>query len=222
MRKITTVIALLIAFAIIVLPLVLYFINFGLNPDLSFNFTLAKSLDDWSAFGGFFGGTVGPVISAFAFIGVWLTYRAQREQIRFAESRATIDELQRLLATATDAFENFMNQPIGISLEGKNFTRNDALEHAYTLKIIPALPIPDPMFTYLNDMKHYLFLDLANRHLDEIAWCMTEFQNAGGSEKITEYYKIKLNIAITIQRSIGSIPDDALILRFFPDIHPLK
>lgn len=53
MRKITTVIALLIAFAIIVLPLALYFINFGLNPDLSFNFTLAKSLDDWSAFGGF-------------------------------------------------------------------------------------------------------------------------------------------------------------------------
>ncbi|MCY9821641.1 hypothetical protein [Aeromonas media] len=176
----------------------------------------------WANFGGYVGGVLSPIFSAFAFIGVWLTYKSQKEQLRFIQSRATVDELQRLLATTTDAFESFMNQPIGISLDGKNFTINDAIEHAYTLKIIPDLPIPEPMFSYLNNKRHYLFTDLANQHLGKIAWCMTEFQTSGGSEKITEFYRIKLNTAITLLRGLCFIPDDATILTFFPEVSTLK
>lgn len=200
-------------------PFIFYFSIFGPLSEYS----LARNDQAWANFGSFIGGTIGTLFSGLAFIGVLLTYQemqnqlqAQKEQLEFARSRATIDELQRLLATTVESFEEFLNQPIGIHLENVEFTRKDALEHACALVGNP-LPIPDPMFIYLHNEEHNSFMPQHNRYINEIAWCMDEFVKAGGSEKIIEYYRIKLGRPISISRVCGWIHDNALIVKFFPN-----
>lgn len=78
-------------------PLVIYFMTFGPLSE----FKLSRSDQAWANFGSFLSGTVGPLISLLAFIGLFITIKQQQEsltiqaeQLKELEKQRVIDNIQ--------------------------------------------------------------------------------------------------------------------------------
>jgi hypothetical protein len=78
-------------------PLVVYFMTFGPLSE----FKLSKSDQAWANFGSYLSGTVGPLISILAFIGLFITIKqqqasltAQAVQLKELEKQRVIDNIQ--------------------------------------------------------------------------------------------------------------------------------
>ena len=91
MRWLLAILGVLGVIAILTIPTFYYYLKFH-NSFMLRNF-LAKLSDDpaiWGTFGDYLGGTLNPIISFLAFIGLLYTIRQQAQ-----EMKATRDELER-------------------------------------------------------------------------------------------------------------------------------
>jgi hypothetical protein len=172
----------------------------------------------WANFGGYIGGILGPLFSALAFIGVLLTYRAQQAQLLFAEQRATIDELQRQLSITATAIDLTLTQPVLINDEfgrnGKTFLQSEIL--AVSNNGRDAFGVDDLLFIYVLGKKHIKLLRRIDSQLCELCWCMNEFQTAGGSQKIVDFYRMKFRTLVNELNNAYGWEVDGEILKFFP------
>ncbi|MGS4930865.1 hypothetical protein ACVDHJ_04420 [Aeromonas sp. 25-281] len=200
--------ALLVAIASVIIPYAYTFETYGLSDQHQ----------AWANFGGYVGGILGPIFSALAFIGVLLTYRAQQAQLQFAEQRATIDELQRQLSITATAIDLTLTQPVLINdefgLNGKTFLQSEIL--AVSNHGRDALDADDLLFTYICNQKHIKLLRRIDSQLCELCWCMNEFQVAGGSQKIVDFYRMKFKILVNELNNAYGWEVDGEILKLFP------
>ncbi|MGS4908256.1 hypothetical protein ACVDHI_08815 [Aeromonas sp. 25-248] len=107
-------------------PLFLYLIKFGINPDSSLNFTFTDKIDEWGAFGGFIGGTIGPIISCIAFLGIWKTYQLQSKQLQQANNQRKSEDVQRLIFIVAERIDLRLKKQVDILsvMNGSNHTES--------------------------------------------------------------------------------------------------
>lgn len=198
---------LLITIALVITPYVCTFEEYGISDQHQ----------AWANFGGYVGGILGPLFSALAFIGVLLTYRAQQAQLQFAEQRATIDELQRQLSTTAATIDLTLTQPVLIrsstERSGKTFLPSEILRVANHGR--NSLDEDDFLFSYVSDEKHINLLRQLDSQLKELCWCMNEFQAAGGSQKITDFYRMKFKMLVNDLNNAYGWTVDSAILKLF-------
>lgn len=94
----------------VIAPFTLYFSIFGPLSEYSF----ARSDQAWANFGSFIGGTIGPIMSCFAFLGVWKTYTLQNEQLQLATKQRRSEDLQRLIVSTYERIENILERKVDV------------------------------------------------------------------------------------------------------------
>lgn len=211
-KKLPLYLASLLVFLFILIVIIPYSATFGKNG-------LSDQHQAWANFGGYFGGVLSPIFSALAFIGIWLTYRAQQTQLRFAEKRSTIDELQRLLSTTAAAIELTLTHPIQlrneINNDVKTFLLSEILACANCIKHNP-LESDDLTSNYIGSEECVKLFNRLESQFKELCWCMGEFQAAGGSSKIIDFYRMKFQVFINDFSNADSWELNDEILRYFP------
>lgn len=113
MRKVTLVgrfIMCLAGGALLIIPAGLYFYIF---IPVS-NYTLSANHAAWASFGSYFGGTIGPIISGFAFIGIWKTYRLQHQQLQQANNQRKSEDIQRLITSTSERIDSILKSPVNL------------------------------------------------------------------------------------------------------------
>ncbi|WP_429067897.1 hypothetical protein [Aeromonas veronii] len=94
----------------VTIPFALYFSMFGPLSEYS----LSRSDQAWANFGSFIGGTIGPIISCFAFLGVWKTYILQNEQLQLTNKQRKSEDLQRLISSTYERIENILEKKVDV------------------------------------------------------------------------------------------------------------
>lgn len=181
------------------IPLIFYFSTFAPLSEYS----IAKNDQAWANFGSFIGGTIGPILSAFAFYGVWATYGVQREQLEIVRRQGILDEIQRLISSEHQALDIITKKVILVNLpleDHKEMTIQEILFDFHKLKtkldtkktISPAnLPYLEGK---LNHMKTIISPSEIKgiiqilKHIDDI---YQEYLECGGSRNILRLYAKK-------------------------------
>ncbi|WP_429103608.1 hypothetical protein [Aeromonas hydrophila] len=186
-------------------PLLAYILTFASLSDYS----LAKDDQAWANFGNFIGGTIGPIFSGLAFIGVWLNYN-------FIKNQATIDELQKLLSTAAAVLDEALNNKIVI--HEMTFPVKEMIHAAETLSNADNFYAVDTeLAKYIFEKRHIVHMYQLSSPIDELSWCLKHFLNAGGNPKIKDFYKFKFNRIIKTLRKNDCISENATIMTLFSD-----
>jgi len=94
-----------------VVPLGLYFWVFG---PLS-GYRLSETDQSWANLGSFLGGTVGPIFSGLAFLGIWKTYNLQKQQLDFSIKQSSISELIKLSTITSERIEALLQEKFKLS-----------------------------------------------------------------------------------------------------------
>ncbi|MDI3429798.1 MULTISPECIES: hypothetical protein [Aeromonas] len=175
-------------------PFIFYFYIFGPQS----NYSLARNDQAWANFGSFIGGTIGPLLSACAFYGVWATYKVQREQLTIAKNQGILDELQRLISNQHQAIEFMLQQFVYCSFpleDTKKMTikeylikfmnlkskTNESLSPIRARNINNQLCCMDDAFPY-SEIKEITKILI---NTDEI---YEEYYSCGGSSKVLKFY----------------------------------
>lgn len=186
-------------------PLLAYIFTFAPLSDYS----LAKNDQAWANFGNFIGGTIGPIFSGLAFIGVWLNYN-------FIKNQATIDELQKLLSTAAAVLDEALNNKVVI--HEMTFSVKEIIHAAEILSNADNFHAVDTgLAKYIFEKHHIVHMQQLSSPLDELSWCLKHFLNAGGNPKIKDFYKFKFNRIIKNLRKNDCISENATIMTLFAD-----
>ncbi|WP_393936775.1 hypothetical protein [Aeromonas rivipollensis] len=105
-RAICWLVVILLMAALLALPY-LYYSEFGFLSKYSWH-----NNQSWANFGSFIGGTIGPIISCFAFFGVWKTYTLQNEQLQLTNKQRKSEDLQRLISSTYERIENILEKKV--------------------------------------------------------------------------------------------------------------
>lgn len=85
-------------------------------------FALSSDGKDWADFGSYIGGVLGPVFAFLAFIGILYALDLQQDQIKLQQdqmklmkSHLSLEELQRLMASASKNIDALLNSTLSHS-----------------------------------------------------------------------------------------------------------
>lgn len=177
-----------------VVLIALYFYNFA--PKNNFQLSVVDSA--WANFGGYIGGVLGPLFSFLAFAGVLLTVWLQAIQLERAKSQAKIDEFQRVLANVSLQLDGLLAHRLEIpyvqpGLPGRPETVFYYISAAGSAAIAPASD-------FIVEARHKDLIDkikpaiwsivaVVGIELQQLAWCIEEYNRIGGAESVAEFYK---------------------------------
>lgn len=172
----------------------LYFYNFAPKN----NFQLSPGDGAWANFGSYVGGVLGPLFSFLAFAGVLLTVWLQAIQLDRAKSQAKIDEFQRVIANISLQLDGLLAHrlevpPIHPSIVAKPETVFFYISAAGSAAIAPSadLMIQARHNDIINNIKPVIgsIVGVIGIELQQLAWCIEEYDRIGGAESVAEFYK---------------------------------
>lgn len=161
-------------------------------------FKLSVDTSVWAQFGDYLAGTLGSAFGLLAFLGVLLTLHLQAMQLDLAKKQASLDEVQRLLATISTRLDQLLDQPV---------------EHRFTLPSLRASPATffhalsaggGALLTTSSDwLRQALGATTAEEakralespagrvgiEIDQLAWCLGEYRKMGGAPEVVIFYK---------------------------------
>ncbi|HAU4927503.1 hypothetical protein [Aeromonas hydrophila] len=200
-------------------PFIFYFYIFGPQS----GYSLARNDQAWANFGSFIGGTLGPLLSACAFYGVWATYKVQREQLTIAKNQGILDELQRLISNQHQTIELMLQQLVYCSFPLEDTRKmtiqeyllmfmnlksktNESLSPIRANNITHRLSCMDDVFPY-REIKEITKILI---NTDEI---YEEYLSCGGSSKVLKFYVKEHRLLIDCIISTTKFADDLLSLK---------
>lgn len=168
-------------------------------------FELSGDVEDWSAFGGYIGGVLGPIYAFLAFGGVLLTVYLQRQQIEQLNKQANLEELQRLISSISQKIDEFFNKTPKVvpqKLQGRTnpFTIFSMLAAGGTA----ALRKPKDYIDEANNNEIIAAvkssvsseLSIIAIELHQLTWCFQEYTKAGGNIIVVEFYRKRYEAAV--------------------------
>ncbi|MGL6454473.1 hypothetical protein [Aeromonas caviae] len=204
-RKIIWLIIILIVMTTVSTPLYFYFLEFGPLSKYSW-----QNNQSWANFGSFIGGTIGPILSGIACIAVYLTYKAQQQQISLFKLQTKIDELQRLIATTTDKIDSILyttpyvytQSAESLKIDNEDFIR---LKNTIFRDLIQALGTRelehnknDGFNKFINATTFMLKFSInhLNIELNHLGKLLSTYHDIGGSREILTFYMEKYESTI--------------------------
>ena len=187
------------------------------------NFALSKSSDQWSNFGSFVGGTLGPALSFLAFIAVLATIWLQAKQISAMQQQAIIEELQRLVASTSKGIDEMLNQGIQIVEYSHGPQNNHPLHGLMAAAAMATINAsheglsPEALKTFLSNARNNILIP-ANMLAFEIAQlvaCLKTYVEYGGSQVIADFYKNRYRMTACWLDTLEITSDSAGIQSFF-------
>ncbi|MGL4844404.1 MAG: hypothetical protein ACRC2Y_07280 [Aeromonas veronii] len=181
---------------LILTPFIFYFSIFGPNSE----YNLSHSDQTWANFGGFIGGTVGPITSCLAFIAVWKTYSLQKKQLATQKIQFKLDELQRFMSERTQQIEKILSSQKDLKIESYNSETQDLFkgtlvsiinENTNKRKQLGNNTEVSEVYRLLRKNFSYEFSAL-ERNINSLCICFDQFTQLGGDSEI-----IKLHVLIT-------------------------
>ena len=207
----------------------LYVYKFGVSGGTR----LSDDPEDWARFGEYVGGTLGAAYGLLAFAGVLLTIHLQstqlelqRNQISLVRRQAQLDELQRLVASVSRRVDELCDaEPEGIATA--TFVRLACLSGPLTItKLVthygamrvttpPLLP-EEQLGAAIREMVRTLRFDCAliAAELGQLARCVSEYSDAGGSPVVADFYRRRYDIFVCCLEIVGII-DSKILASFF-------
>lgn len=219
MNKIT-ISLLLLAFFLTAITIGSYIYKFAIPSD----FSLSNNLETWSFFGSYIGGTLGSLFSFLAFLGVLVTIYLQRRQINHIEKQSHVDEIQKLITNISTTIDSYLNNPPKITPE-----RLKNKEHPFTIFLLISvagtaalkhsndLTIQEQDNATIKDVKDSISneINCITIEINQLAWCLQQYLNSGGSTVVEEYYKKRYQAIVCWIDAIGLIDDHLRIQEYF-------
>ena len=184
----------LAALAVAVCLLGLYFFNFGPQN----NYSLSTSASEWSNFGSYAGGVLGPLFSFLAFAGVLLTNWLQGKQLEHAKAQANIEEFQRVIANISLQIDSFLREKI--ENIAPHINAQSKPEVVYTYLMIAGTAAIRNRTDYILQVSDQRTVDsikpaitsigtLIGFEINQLAWSIDEFKRLGGADSVCKFYE---------------------------------
>ncbi|MCV3290726.1 hypothetical protein LZT28_21290 [Aeromonas media] len=167
-----------------VIPVILYFSQFGLTKEHIPIYALSHDMALWGQFGDFIGGTTGTLISAAAFIAVYFTLlqqgkALQKQEDELSEMRlqSKISRLENLLFQTTHHFDNQLDNVYKFTFKnpytGEETTENEKLRiHLIGISFLEGRDVNTHIFPMLRDDYHRVCIALALK--EQLSLALTE------------------------------------------------
>lgn len=194
-------------------------------------FELSPSRDDWSAFGTFVGGVLGPYFSFLAFIGVILTVVLQARQLDIVRDQTEFEELQRVMSTSAARIDDMLAvRPAYVA--AKEYMQDSSpmtiFTHVSAFGTRELDPSAGPHFpqAFWNDRRGAIMSDIkpnltaVGLELHQLAWCLRRYRQEGGSEAVVEFYSFRLGALACWLDALGELSSE--IVREVFDLAMLK
>ncbi|OCA61515.1 hypothetical protein A9R10_12650 [Aeromonas piscicola] len=160
------------------------------------NFKLPDNLGAWASFGSYLGGTIGPVISGLAFIGIWKTYNLQREQLQVVENQRTSEIPQHLILDAAKHIDNLLSVNVDISTiisDAKEADPRMMMEE--TIFFLGAIYSNEDheLYAYRDRIKTAISVEIKKimNHLDIMARFILRYEEVSNDVMLREYYTLR-------------------------------
>jgi hypothetical protein len=186
-----------IAVSALLVAVGLYVVWFG-RP---VGFRFSAHAEDWSRFAEYLGGTLGPVYSLLAFLGVLMTVLLQSKQIADLRAQGEQQGLQQVLATLSGKLDETLRAvPEGKPPRAADFASGagepDSLRSWLSVAGCRALlaetkaPVAIGQERRIAEIKERVTPEVAtlNRELGQLVQCLKEYRASGGSESIRFHY----------------------------------
>ena len=168
-------------------------------------FTLSTSDGNWSNFGSYVGGVLGPSFAFLAFVAVLVTVWLQAQQLELTKQQSHLEELQRVIATVSKTLDDLLvqpagpigNQPVAANAERTVFIVLSAAGTA-ALNTTSDYIVSARNSTVIQSAKDALLLQVGSLsiELQQLVWCLQEYEKEGGSSTVSEFYKRRYSAVV--------------------------
>jgi len=177
---------------------------------------------NWAAFGDYLGGVLGPLLSFLAFVGVLLTVWLQSIQMDTQKKQAQLEEIQRVLATVSSRIDEVLDQDVSTSLPVNSRT-GKSLFHLISMAGTGLLthPITEEAKPKYKALVEQVERDAAAEcrilgiELNQLAWCLRTYRQAGGSETVMMFYTIRYQAIVTWLDAMGFMNSHPAVHEYF-------
>jgi hypothetical protein len=179
---------------------------------------LSDDPGSWGEFGDYLGGTLNPTYALLAFLGVILTVYLQSQQLKLAKTQGVIEEVQRLVAGVSERIDHLFHQPpsvkpVGTVFEAQTFT-------VWSLLAATATSVlrNDPN---METVKRWGLrsIDLELRaiiiELQQLAWALEKYAQAGGSGIVIEFYRKRHETSVAWIHILGLAESSNRMSQYF-------
>lgn len=197
-----------------------YFSVFGPKS----GYALSSSDSVWSNFGSYVGGVLGPIFSFLAFGGVLLTVWLQAKQLEASHAQANFEEIQRVLSNVSARIDGVFAQPPNQHIDHHRL-RNAPITIFTVVAAAGSAALSKPADFIVQESNEQL-IAAANvaisteataigLELEQLAWCLQEYERQGGSATVIEFYKRRYNAIICWLDAIGKLDSHNRVQAYF-------
>ena len=197
-----------------------YFSVFG--PQSGYN--LAKRDSAWSNFGSYVGGVLGPLFSFLAFGGVLLTVWLQAKQLDILHTQANHEEIQRVISNISSNIDTLLAQAPNQHIDHHRL--RDAPITIFTVISAAGTAALSSPTDYVVQASHETLIAVSKAaiateataiglELEQLAWCLQQYQEQNGSATVVEFYKRRYNPIVCWLDAIGRLDTHHRVQAYF-------
>ena len=172
-----------------------------------FHGPLSNNAGDWSAFGGYLGGVLSPLIAAFALIALLHTIKQQQGQIEQLMRQGTKEDLWRVIEKIEKDFETALRRyPIKVNISGQVYEYS-GLDVAFNITFMeyPKVMVNQADVEKSLEEKESLPRDdpgchafemfaMAAGHLNQLRIYVEKYAETAGNNGMSKYFQRKYKI----------------------------
>lgn len=211
----------------------LYLFKFVVQPGEWF--ALSSNKSDWGTYGDFVGGTLNPIFSFLAFVGVVLTVVLQARQLDEVKAQAELEEMQRVASTVAARVDQLLAQDaIGDLLALKLGTTKMSLFNliaAGGTKRLQELAgrMPEGWLGFAGLPSGSVFAQVLDAQttalrieLESLSWMVLRYQSEGGSQTVLDYYRFRYQAVSCWLDALGLLDTHKQVQSFYKpqDVRP--
>lgn len=201
----------------------IYFYKFGPGNW----FELSDDQQVWAHFGDFYSGLMGPFLSVVAFTGILVTILLQMKQLDLARQQAEIQEIQRVLASVSAQIDQLLSV-VPTYYRAKGVINEEAapLTLFNHISAIGTELLRNPSSTFTSTLRNVMqdiamSVNAVSLELHSLSWALENYQGAGGSSTMVEFYKFRYGALIGWLEAMNAIDKSSRVHKVF-DVELLK
>lgn len=212
----------------------LYLFKFVVQPGEWF--VLSPSKSDWGTYGDFVGGTLNPIFSFLAFVGVVFTVVLQARQLDEVKTQANLEEMQRVASTVAGRIDDLLSQHVpeqsGPDLRvGARTSLFELISAGDTYRLHElAGTFPEDWMKYVDTGASADRYDAFTREasvamrlqLESLSWMLLRYRKEGGSNTVLDFYAYRYAAVSCWLDAMGLLEDHGQVQAFFrpKDLRP--
>ena len=166
-------------------------------------YTLSRSDGNWSNFGSYVGGVLGPAFAFLAFVAVLVTVWLQAKQLEHARKQAQLEELQRVVSAVSKIIDDLLAQPAGPTsslAQSNERTVFIVLSAAGTAALASTADyvVNASNSAVIRSARDSLLLQASSLliELQQLVWCLDEYEREGGSLTVARFYRNRYSAVV--------------------------